>query len=743
MLIYTYLHNFIHFVYNFHIMYYNIGIKLNRVLIMNDKVKNDTQKELVFTLVTCAPSGTLGDVSSCKKYIEETLASHSADPLTKTRFNLVITDVGDRATKDRIKALLGENLPYNVIYERGRKASFFKQPVFEESDAFIFYPSFQITPDVHIRALKGLNKPVLIVNHYNFEASTDKRYASKKEQWMPSLYTGFGPESLGVNIKDLGNKPSDFIIPQDDTSVYDLVFGTGSTTMLTEKIAQKYSERSSLFFGYMNKLGYVESRRNLANPTEFAKACIAKSQKQYPGKEVDVLVRLNDKVTGSSDFNYYDQLEEHFKKNNVGLTVSIYKKDDNGTLILRKTFGDGATKVRIIDPFPVSNNTMINVMQRSDPFSMMTGSESFIESLSCNKLPLYQIMSWHDRLYNELLKEIASIEGLGNNSLLYKYFALQDKSKGTTYEQLVDFLCKHEPKLLDQLQVFKQHLLENKQLRSRLHNRLSELVGNNEEYIHQCLDVQHIVDFNDEPELTTKIKDLPKSIVQLYKMFPDNREIICKDAAHLLTAIVNHNEPGIRNILDFVKGYRHYKIDTQEYNLFPDILSRVADQKVKDLIISAEFQNFSSQLVSVDKWINEKYSPDSKEYRMAMSQLEIINNAKKTLINSLLVANNPEDRSAALTTFHKNIKTPVNVLDGLLEKRFLVKVVESLFKAVCAVLGIALIVVMATSKQGREELNKFFSYQTGPQRDLRKAVQRGEKDEPTPDEGSVTKPIPR
>ena len=689
--------------------------------------QSNKKNELVFTLMTCAPSGTLGDVSSCKKYIEQTLASQPLDSKVKIQFNLVITYVDDDATKKRIEALLGKDLSYNLIYATD-DASFFEQPLFKKSSAFIFYPSFQITSDKHIRAIKALKIPTLIVNHYNFEASTDQRYAAKKEQWMPSLYTGFGPDSLGVNITDLGSTPKSVLIPKDDVAAYNLLFATDTrfASVLTADTIKEYSRQKTLFFGYMNKMGYLESRRNAANPTLFAAACIAKSQRQNPEKDIDILVRLNDKMDCKVDFNYYNQLAEHFKNNNSGLTVAIYKKNTEGTLVLKNIFGNGTTKVRIIDPFPITNNSMINVMQLSDPFCMMTGSESFIESLSCNKLPFYQIMHWHDRLYDELLKEIASIKKLGEASLLYQYFALQDKSKGITNEQLVEFLCAHEPQLLKQLEVFKQHLLVNKQLRTRLHNRLSELASNNEEYIHQCLGVQHIININDEPELTTKIAQLPSSIIHLAKMFPHSKDIICQNGAQLLAAIVDHNqEHAEKNMSDFVAGYKKFQGNKEDYNLFMHMVGCLADQKVKNLIVKAELNLFKTQLVHVFYIVKEKYNKDSTNYKSAMTQLRLIIHARENLINKLFSTTKQEDNKQALRAFHNDIQQPINILDNLLEEHLLIKTMKCFFKIVCAIIGIPIIAVMSTCKTGREHLTNFFfqAEHNEYQRVLRHAVQ--------------------
>lgn len=683
----------------------------------NTNASNDTKKEQTFTLVTSAPGGTLGDVSWCKKYIEQTLACYSINSPTKIRFKLVVTDV-DSTMRNRIDAALGDNLPYDVIYESGNDETFFD--AFKNTDAFVFY-AFHLTSEIHLRTIKRLNRPLLIVNHYNFDSSTDFRHAAKKEQWMPSLHTGFGPNSLGLNIENLESKLQDVSIPEKDKGVYNLVFGTSSSSTLTKETAHDYFKHHSLFFGYINKLGFANSRRNFANPTEFAKACIAKSQKQNPGKKIDILVRLNIPawwpVSDWVDFKHYSQLVSHFKNNNAGLTVAIYKKDSEGKLALKETFGNGETEVKIIDPFPLTHDSMINIMQVSDPFCMMTGCESFIESLSCNKLPLYHIVFWHDRLYDELLKEIASISKLGNTSLLYQYFALQNKkNKNSTYANLVDFLCKHESTLLEQLQVFKQHLLKNKQLKNTLHHKLSELVNNPKKYINQCLDVKHIVDFNDEPELTTKIANLPRSIIHLYNLFPQHREAICQDGAQLLTAIVTRDQ---KNMSYFLNGYKEFENNAKAYSLLTDMLRQVTDQPVKNLIINEEWNYFTSQLTRVEKVIHGKYSPDSEQYKEAMLQLTLIRDAQANVIKNLFTAKNQKDKNKALVTFHEQIKSPVNVLEPLLEKNVLSKVLECLFKTICAILGLPVIAVMMTHQKGREHLNQFFF---SPQEGISKAI---------------------
>jgi len=677
------------------------------------KIDDDVRKELVFTLVTHAPVGTLGDVSWSKKYIEQTLESYQKNSQTKVKFNLVVAGVSDKAMKDRINAVLGENPPYNVIYESGDDKDFFNQPEFKNSSAFIFY-AFQLTSDTHLQTIKRLNVPVFIVNHYNFDASTDKRFAEKKEQWMSSLYTGFGPKSLGLNIKNLEKTSQNVSVPKDDIGVYRLIFNDPLITpILTKEITEAYSEKRALFFGYVNKFAFSESKRNLANPTEFAKSCIAKSQTQNPEKDIDILIRLNDSgnVWDSSywsEFAHYSQIEQHFRSNHAGLTVAIYKKNAEGELVLKKTFGHGKTNVRIIDPFPITHNSMLNMMQLSDPFCLMTGCESFIESLSCNKLPLYQIVHWHDRLYNELLKEIGSTNDLGDTSLLYQYFALQDKSKGTTYAQLERFLCEHEPELLKQLQVFKQHLLVNKQLGESLHNKIDTLTINPEEYILQCLDVKYIVDLNDEPELTTKIASLPESIIHLFNTFPQHKELICRAGAQLLTTLVKNEQHNDKTLSDFIKGCKQFKDHSKAYNLLTDMLSQVPDPDVKRRIIDAEWSYFTSQLTRTENLIKRKYSLGSKQYNETMSQLSIIKEATDNTINSLLTARNQKEQGKALVDFYDQIKIPVEKLDKNLEKNLLHKTVDCLFKLICAVLGLPVILVLATTKKGRKQLNNFF-----------------------------------
>lgn len=707
------------------------------------KAKDNTEKELVFTLVTSAPGGTLGDVSWCKKYIEETLAKYPEDSQKKIKFHLVVTDVSDSTMKKRILTALGDNPAYKVTCESGNDENFFNQPEFKNSDAFVFY-AFHLTSSTHLRTIKRLNKPVVIVNHYNFDASSDWRHAQKKEKWMASLYTGFGPGSLGINIENLENKPQDITIPKNDMDVYDLVFGTDSAAILTKENVQEYSERKSLFFGYINKLGFAESKRSLPNPTEFAKACIAKSQQQNPGKEIDILVRLNIPdwwpPQNWFDFRHYAQMESHFRNNHAGLTVAIYKKDAEGKLVLKNTFGDGATKVRIIDPFPLTHDSMITMMQLSDPFCMMTGCESFVEALSCNKLPLYQIVHWHDRLYDELLKEIANIDGLGEESLLYQYFALQNKSKNQKHEALVDLLCEHEPELLMQLQVFKQYLLDNKQLGNTLHQRIDDLVRNPEQYIEQCLGEKHIVDYNDDPELTTNITKLPASIVQLFNIHPDHKETICQNGAQLLPAIANHSGQSIKSISSFVKGTMHFKENAQAYDLLTHLFSRVTDPKVKGLVVSAEWKHFTSQLVTAAKAIKKQYSPDSEKYKTAMEQLTVIKKAQKKVRIKLRSAKSQEEKNKAVTDFHDEIKDPVNHLDNLLGKNLLVKAMECLLKVICAIVGLPVIAVMSTYKKGRKHLYNFF---LAPDVELGKAAQNAVKERPldTP-EMDTPKPHP-
>ena len=127
-------------------------------LTMNDKVDSK-----IYTLITCAPSGTLGDVTSCKKYIEETLAalSKKQDSASEVIFNLVITDVYNEKTKAQIEAVLKDNplYTYNISFVGREFGVFSNDKSIKRSDAFIFYPSFQITPDKLIQLLKQLLRP--------------------------------------------------------------------------------------------------------------------------------------------------------------------------------------------------------------------------------------------------------------------------------------------------------------------------------------------------------------------------------------------------------------------------------------------------------------------------------------------------------------------------------------------------------------------------------------------------------
>ena len=83
------------------------------------------------------------------------------------------------------------------------------------------------------------------------------------------------------------------------------------------------------------------------------------------------------------------------------LTVALSKQEFENPTIYQMNVN--SIEVMLLNPFPISNHDVRLLLQRSEPFTALTGDGSLAEGIENNKIILYQIMGWKMNLFQSLM----------------------------------------------------------------------------------------------------------------------------------------------------------------------------------------------------------------------------------------------------------------------------------------------------------------------------------------------------
>jgi hypothetical protein len=109
------------------------------------------------------------------------------------------------------------------------------------------------------------------------------------------------------------------------------------------------------------------------------------------------------------------------------------------------------------------------LMEASEPVCMLTGDQSVSEGISIAKIPFYQAVAWKVKLYDSLIKSTQELP------ILNTWFTLLKDPKPSP-EKLASFYRENKTKLQEEMDLFRQSLLEAKDISQNISGCI-ELIG--------------------------------------------------------------------------------------------------------------------------------------------------------------------------------------------------------------------------------------------------------------------------
>ncbi len=328
----------------------------------------------------------------------------------------------------------------------------------------IIAPTIQKWKPVKLLALLRLNPRVRALTEYNYQESS-KRYETDSKL-IPVQLTGFN--HAGVFVDTMDSPPI--------SAVSDRV-----KQLFKEKTGhelesnQPLSRNHQWFFAYSNLSIESQCDYGIFNLLTFYHFVYALAEKQGI-KEVTLLANYDD-ITRQSFRNYAQRTNSNFHSSQKCLVIQTSQ-----------------VTIRIVDPFPLTNDDMRALIEHAHPVCLGTGDQSFVEQLMQNKLVCYQIMGWKDHLYANMLQ---CIHGWGQSLELSQFYANQYleednppqflRKRAERIEALAELVHNFYEPLIKQASCFREALeekgsLDVKPMPSEAHNKEEEQKENISDY---------------------------------------------------------------------------------------------------------------------------------------------------------------------------------------------------------------------------------------------------------------------
>lgn len=433
------------------------------------------------TLITHGSGGTSGDPALCAL-----LADRFREQYPDIKIRIVVTannvlghwrTIDTIVKKDDNIELQLTSLDLIDIDKDKREA------IYNDTDAVIFYPTFQMLQDDSKAELQELRKrkPVLYVTNYNFQQRDlyNKNIKIKQHQYEQLfkdnviIETGIGKQVnsdellLGINLSqkidpvvDFDNKDKN-TLPEKDQDSFKFIFNIKNDEAFSNAKLEDYYKKSDLYFGYYNNINN-QAPSNWCNAPHFVKLAVLDSiKKNKAPKNIDIVIPLQ----SSNEHSKYSGNNYQNIINNLDLkqvTVELWEKDpESGKLTLQNTDGEGATKVRIISAFPFSKPAMQLMYKLSDPLTMITGNSSLAEAFEYDKIPLYQVMVWHTKLDQDLLNVFTDDSLFDKNHPYRRFHEIIHDQDTNKEERLVELLIKNKKEMQEGAAFFHKYVYEN------------------------------------------------------------------------------------------------------------------------------------------------------------------------------------------------------------------------------------------------------------------------------------------
>lgn len=421
-------------------------------------------------ILTHAPQRTLGDPSAAAK-LQRLLLDNLSNQFKDLEV-MVVVNVRQE-DEEPVRNLFSQQMSYKLINGIDVGRGYFQlEDAISDADLIISYPTPHFITKEVAKLLTNHAKHVISLGEYDYDLAYQLANRGKAIEFIPGatfLSSGLEKDNLGIFIE----KQSGQIHPTDSAKLPN----------------ELLSGNSELYFGYFNKL--FESS-TIANPSRF----IAFAANASTKKEVDIILPLQPKdskdVSSESRANilfdslFIEDLEDfsqvqlaYFPPSPTPPIYIIYERVGNKLLsreVSAEEFEVQKSKsekiIRIVNPFPLHKDSIIALMEKSAPVSLLTGDQSFSEALSLLKIIFYQAMPWKKKFYEALT---ATSQNYGTLQTWFKMFL----DKSTPIRSLVDFYKKNQQTLIDETEALRNDLIHNKNFSDLFLDYISHFLNNN------------------------------------------------------------------------------------------------------------------------------------------------------------------------------------------------------------------------------------------------------------------------
>lgn len=302
-----------------------------------------------------------------------------------------------------------------------------------ESELFVCFPDSGSCPLRLIGLILGqLRKKMTICSEYGCgqEQESYEKYLNKKifldypdltptdvENLFSFFESGFDKDSLGVFTDPFqGSKEESLAaLSLENKGLYEVLQNFSDSNV------SNYFEKTSLFFGYFNGDVPEEDEENFTTIENYVIFCI-KAGLINSKPNIDIVAPLTETQWQSILAKLTNELSDT-ELRKLGELSFLKKSSETLKTVQSDLVGNGNINIRVINDFPCKKAAMKHLMNMSDPFTALTGDQSFSEGLCLKKLILYQIMSWKTISFAQLIDLCKN--KFGEDSPLYRFYHQQ------------------------------------------------------------------------------------------------------------------------------------------------------------------------------------------------------------------------------------------------------------------------------------------------------------------------------
>jgi hypothetical protein len=301
------------------------------------------------------------------------------------------------------------------------------------------------------RMIKGI-PPIVDILEYDYPM-----YASGEHT---TLHTGFGPKALGIFLEEP--------LPADDEALATTIQShAGMATLFAGQTVAEYRRSYVCYFGYRNKELCRTSNR--LSSYYFVSAVIALQSARKNTKNIDIIVPLLDEERlRLVNWTYL----EFFSAHNI-TAIHFIGKEGTTVVTVPESDPQGCVLRLFHDVFPMPHNVFKAVIHFAErDLIMCTGDQSFSDVLIVpGAIPLYQIMTWKEWLYEQFCNLVQQVCG---HCALSAYFSILKKYSDPLF--IGRYIATRADVMQQQMLAVQQHLRAHKNLFDTLPLQLIAMV---------------------------------------------------------------------------------------------------------------------------------------------------------------------------------------------------------------------------------------------------------------------------